>query len=163
LPALNSLRHLSDEQLLAQCRVEAFRGSGPGGQKRNKTSSAVRLVHEQTGLAAIAGESRSQNINRRRALSRMRNKLSMYIRETVNLSGLPDVRVIEISRRSEQYPAAMGRVLDVLAHAGWSLSESARLIGVSSGKLSAFLAADGPLLAEVNRQRKIKGMRPLHP
>jgi protein subunit release factor B len=52
---------MPDNQLLADCRWEAFRGPGPGGQKRNKTSSAVRITHLPTGLSAIATESRSQH------------------------------------------------------------------------------------------------------
>src|SRR5919109_144612 len=52
---------LSDEQLLAQCEVDTYRASGPGGQKRNKTSSAVRLRHRPSGLIVIAEESRSQH------------------------------------------------------------------------------------------------------
>jgi len=55
---------LTDERLLAQCEVDTYRASGPGGQKRNKTSSAVRLRHPPTGLIVIAEESRSQHENR---------------------------------------------------------------------------------------------------
>src|SRR5271155_3533658 len=75
------LRKLTDEQLLAQCRVEAYRGSGPGGQKRNKTSSAVRITHEATGLSAIGTESRSQSQNKSKALRRLRLRLALEIRE----------------------------------------------------------------------------------
>ena len=65
---------LSDAQLLAQCAVDTYRASGPGGQKRNKTSSAVRLRHPPSGLLVIAEESRSQHENRARALRRMRRR-----------------------------------------------------------------------------------------
>src|SRR5205085_4925737 len=71
---------LSDAQLLAQCAVDTYRASGPGGQKRNKTSSAVRLRHLPSGLSVIAEESRSQHENRARALRRLRQALFLKLR-----------------------------------------------------------------------------------
>ena len=40
---------LKEEILLKDCRFEAFRGPGPGGQKRNKTSNSIRLTHLPSG------------------------------------------------------------------------------------------------------------------
>src|SRR5438270_7977574 len=71
---------LNDTQLLAQCEVDTYRASGPGGQKRNKTSSAVRIRHLPSGLIVIAEESRSQHENRERALRRLRQALFLKIR-----------------------------------------------------------------------------------
>jgi hypothetical protein len=73
--------NLTDAQLLAQCEVDTYRASGPGGQKRNKTSSAVRLRHPPSGLLVIAEESRSQHENRARALGRLRQALYLKLRE----------------------------------------------------------------------------------
>src|SRR4051794_10410436 len=56
-------RDLNDDALLSQCRWDAFRGPGPGGQKRNKTSNTMRLTHQPTGVNVVAGESRSQSEN----------------------------------------------------------------------------------------------------
>src|SRR6476660_9183825 len=75
---------LTDEQLLAQCEVDTYRASGPGGQKRNKTSSAVRLRHAPTGLLVIAEESRSQHENKAKALRRVRQALYLHLREPVD-------------------------------------------------------------------------------
>ena len=65
----------SDEELLAQCRVETFRAGGPGGQHQNTTDSAVRLVHVPTGIRVTAREERSQHRNRSIALGRLRARL----------------------------------------------------------------------------------------
>src|SRR5438105_15292176 len=72
---------LTDEQLLAQCEVDTYRASGPGGQKRNKTSSAVRLRHPASGLLVIAEESRSQHENKARALKRLRQAFYLKLRD----------------------------------------------------------------------------------
>src|ERR1700732_239540 len=72
---------LTDAQLLFQFEVDTYRASGPGGQKRNKTSSAVRIRHPPSGLIVIAEESRSQHENRARALRRLRQALVLKIRD----------------------------------------------------------------------------------
>lgn len=59
------------QKLLAECDVEAYRSSGPGGQKKNKTESSVRVRHLPTGVVRIATESRSQTRNREAALQRV--------------------------------------------------------------------------------------------
>src|SRR5438874_12507922 len=74
---------LTDDQLRAQCETDLYRASGPGGQKRNKTSSAVRLRHPPSGLIVIAEESRSQHENKARALRRLRQALYLQLREQV--------------------------------------------------------------------------------
>jgi hypothetical protein len=155
-------RHLTDEQLLAQCRFEAFRGPGPGGQKRNKTSSAVRLTHEPSGISVIAGESRSQHRNRQAAIDRLRLQIALHLREPVGLSRLPDPARLKISRKSAEYPAAVGIVLDVLDSAGWSISDAAKMIGVTTAPLIGFLRADAMVWTEVNQQRKKMGLRTLN-
>src|SRR4051794_27345124 len=71
---------LNDRQLLAQCEVDTYRASGPGGQKRNKTSSAVRIRHPPSGLIVIAEESRSQHENRAKALQRLRQAFFLKLR-----------------------------------------------------------------------------------
>ena len=104
---------LSDDDLLAQCEVDRFRASGPGGQKRNKTDSAVRLRHRPTGLESVAVESRSQHENRARALRRLRLTIALASREAVDLDGYePSGAIagrmrgqrIEIATKNPAYP-----------------------------------------------------------
>jgi len=61
--------------LAPDCDITFARGSGPGGQHRNTTETAVRVVHRPTGVVATASEERSQSRNRERALERLREKL----------------------------------------------------------------------------------------
>ena len=59
------------ERLARECDITAYRSSGPGGQKKNKTESSVRVRHRPSGLMRVATESRSQWRNRQSALERV--------------------------------------------------------------------------------------------
>ena len=59
----------------ADIKMEVFRASGAGGQHINKTSSAVRLIHEPTGIVVECQTERSQFQNRDNAMRMLRTKL----------------------------------------------------------------------------------------
>ena len=73
--AARAALELEDDALLRDCEVTTFVGGGPGGQHRNKTSSAVRIVHLPTGVTVTATERRSQLRIRSAALQRLRSVL----------------------------------------------------------------------------------------
>jgi hypothetical protein len=160
---------LPDEKLLADCEVQTFRASGPGGQKRNKTDSAVRIIHRPTGIVAIANESRSQHENRARALRRLRKLLALRVRQPVSEGAIsPAIAAVigrdgrlRVGQRDERYLPAAAAVLDLLQALGGSVSEAATRIGITTANLSAFLTADEDLLVETNRLRAGFGLRPL--
>src|SRR6267378_4429345 len=58
-------------RLARDSEITAYRSSGPGGQKKNKTESSVRVRHLPSGIVRVATESRSQLRNRETALERV--------------------------------------------------------------------------------------------
>ena len=61
--------------LKKQVIVETYRSRGPGGQRKNKVETAVRLTHLPSGITVVATEHRSQSENRRVAFERLRERL----------------------------------------------------------------------------------------
>jgi protein subunit release factor B len=66
-----------DEELKAQCEVHTFRASGPGGQHVNTTDTAVRLVHRESGITVVSRQGRSQHLNLRDALQKLRDRVEL--------------------------------------------------------------------------------------
>jgi protein subunit release factor B len=70
------IRYATDPEVLKeQVIIETYRSRGPGGQRKNKTETAVRLTHVPSGIVIVATEHRSQAHNRRLALERLRERL----------------------------------------------------------------------------------------
>ncbi len=66
----------TDAALLAECDVQVFRGTGPGGQSVNTTDSAVRLKHRPTGIVVTCRRERSQYLNKKSCLKRLRERIA---------------------------------------------------------------------------------------
>lgn len=52
-------------------RIETFPAGGPGGQHQNRSNTAVRITHEQSGLSSVCREYRSQLQNRNAAFRKL--------------------------------------------------------------------------------------------
>jgi hypothetical protein len=161
----------SDRDLLAECEVHTYRASGPGGQKRNKVESAVRIRHLPSGVTAIAEDSRSQLENRPIALRRLREAIAIRARSPIVLTDFehPDeLRAvmghdgrIRVTDKNPNYPIAVAAVLDVLATCSGRVSDTANVLGMSTHHVTQFLAEHPHVWQEANRIRTQHGHQPL--
>ncbi len=71
----------NDEELLADCDVETYCSSGPGGQNVNRRETAVRLRHRPSGVVVTCQRERSQFRNKQIALAQLRRKLQLLNRK----------------------------------------------------------------------------------
>ena len=167
LPISQRPWELPEEKLLAECRFEAFVGSGPGGQKRHKTNAAVRLTHTPTGIHAVAAESRSQRENRIHAIRRLRHKLAMEIRHEIDginyrrPEWFVEYEGLHINPKNPLYPAAVAEVLDVLKGMEWSVGKAAVMLSLTTSALTRFLHDDPAVWQKVNAARAELGIKPL--
>lgn len=163
----------SDDALIAQCEVDRYRASGPGGQHRNKTESAVRLRHKLTGVTAIGEDSRSQAENKMHAVRRLRSAIALEVREPVRLDDyIPSQRLAKLvaggtaplgknTRLTGDYWTAMAELLDLLVAGNLEIAATAQRLGITTGGMSKLLLHDETVARVVNDLRRAKGMRPL--
>lgn len=163
----------SDDALIAQCEVDRYRASGPGGQHRNKTESAVRLRHKLLGVSAIGEDSRSQAENKVHAVRRLRSSIALEVREPVRLDGfVPSPRLAAFvaagtaplgakTKLTGEYWAAMAELIDLLVAGDLEIGTTAQRLGITTGAMSKLLLHDDQVGRVVNDLRRARGMRPL--
>ncbi len=145
---------LDDAALSERCEFEFFKDSGNGGQKRNKTSSAVRARLMGSDLVATDCTERSQHRNRAAALWKLRLALAYHERHT---PAVPPPRP-QCALDHPDYPLFVAHLLDALAEAGWEPKSAALPLGLSTSGLVKKLARDPELWSFVNRERQRQGL-----
>ena len=136
----------------ADIKMEVFRASGAGGQHINKTSSAVRLIHEPTGIVVECQTERSQFQNKDNAMKMLKTKL-YEIEKQKQDSEISNARKSQVGSgdRSEKirtYNYPQGRITD-------------HRIGMSIYQMENFLNGDIDEMVDnliaADRAEKLKG------
>lgn len=160
---------LTPEKLLAECDVRRQRRGGPGGQHRNKVSTAVVLEHRPTGVKAEANERRSQAENQREAVRRLRVQLAVEVRSNLvatETSELWSSRVqagkLAVNPGHVDFPALLAEALDSVHAAEYDVAAAAKQLQVSTSQLVKFLQDEPTAWAGVNAARRQLGLRALH-
>ncbi len=156
----NELLGLDDDSLLRRCHRECYRASGPGGQHRNVTDSAVRLSVLDGAIVALCVDHRSQHRNQAQALKRLRSAIAIGLRLPIapdNQSGHWQGSW-KLGRKDRRYAGFIAHLLDVLAHHEWAVGQAAETLGISTGKLVRTLARDPHAWNAVNRSRAKLGL-----
>lgn len=158
----------SDEVLLRSSSEDFYRASGPGGQKRNKTESAVRLRHPETGLMVVAVESRSRQENRERAIKRLREAIANRIRVEVAKGEVPPIvqtavtEGFKIGRKDVRFLPLSAALLDMMVSYEGKVSELADTLGLATAKIVNFLRTTPELWEEAQHLRDRFGLGHLH-
>ncbi|MBR1988091.1 MAG: peptide chain release factor 1 [Clostridia bacterium] len=114
-------------------RIDLFRSSGAGGQKVNKTESAIRITHFPTGIVVSCQDERSQTQNKEKAFAMLRSKLYDYYQQQkeseYSQNRKSQVGTGDRSERIRTYNFPQGRVTD-------------HRIGLSIFNIDAFMDGD---------------------
>ena len=150
---------MSAEELCRHCRMTFTKDTGAGGQKRNKTSSAVQLELPELGVSASDCTERSQHRNRANALRKLELAVAYGFRKTPSVPP----KNIDCSISSDAYPLWVARILDLAVETVCDHRAMAARCGISPSAMLKKLHRDPRLWQWVQNVRKERGIAPLLP
>lgn len=153
----------TDKELLDLCRVDVFKATGPGGQKKNKTSNAIRL--SLSYLAITASASRSKTANLSNAVRKIRlvialdttqafNNRNNFVEFPEEISPYLNSDVIRIHPQNPVFPVFAGCLLDLFVKYRGDWRKIAQKYRVSSSQIRTFVQKNGFLKLPLNKLKK---------
>ncbi|MCP4295415.1 MAG: peptide chain release factor-like protein [Proteobacteria bacterium] len=150
----------NEAELVKIARVDFFRGSGRGGQKKNKTSNAVRLVLGD--IIVTESSSRSRDTNLLKAVNKLRIGIALDCGKRLQIGKkqvlLPEKlrsyckkSFIRINKKNKEYPLFLGYLLDVFISQEGDYKKTASFYGVTLSQLRKFIASDSKLIERINQ------------
>ncbi len=177
---------LSPEELLRGCKQSRYQGSGPGGQKRNRVYSGIRLVHEASGISIEADARRESRRNLEDALHRLRLEFALSVAAWPALPALPVLNKgpesadassasrleatsafmapgfrAHVSPGHADFPIFALRAIYFLDRHRGQASAAAQAMGCTASALARFLKADKALWTRAREIREANGLHPL--
>ena len=139
-----------DDTFDVEIKMDVYRASGAGGQKVNKTSSAVRLTHIPTGIVVSCQVERSQHQNREVAMRMLKSKL-VEIKEREHLDKIEDIK-------GDQKEIGWGSQIRSYVFMPYTLVKDHRT-GYEAGNINAVM--DGDLDGFINAYLKMESLEKL--
>ena len=157
------------DELLKSCSVKRTRGSGPGGQHRNKVETAIVITHIESGVVGQASEKRSQHRNHEAAVERLRVNLALAIRTPEGMIQSPSPlwrsrvksKKLVINPAHEDFPRMLCEAIDVISAQQFDVGKAAQKLEVSSSQLVKFLKLAPAAFDLLNRERASRSLRKL--
>lgn len=174
LASARSWLALPPDALLKECRQTRFQGSGPGGQKRNRVYSGVRLTHGASGLSAECVDSRASARNVGEALSRLRLAMALAAVPAPADGGRPDAAPdpglvpdpgapfrAEANPSHPDYARGALTALAALRAHGGQIAPAAASLGCTASALTRFMKGEKAVWARAREIRAANGLHPL--
>lgn len=142
--------------------MSSYKGSGPGGQHRNKTNSGIKLKFkieaggQQLAIESYSCDDRSSHINKLLALKKLRLKIALQIRETpaLQVPFLFPGTGGKISADNKLYPEFIADVLDRVKANGGNLDCAAKMWNLSKSSLNKILFSNKKVLEVFQRMMR---------
>ena len=146
---------MDDSELLKNCKIDVYKGSGKGGQKKNKTSNAIRLTFAHLVTSSESSRSKGDNINE--AIKKMRLEIALDVLGNVQLesrsNGFPSEiqnylhkPLLRINHKNPHFPIFVAAFIDCYISCSGKWDQVGKKMGTTPSQLRKFAAKYGKII-----------------